>query len=276
MNSLTVREVEKLLGISRSVIDNLIDAGFVAPTRGKRREYLFSFQDLIVLRAAQGLSSAKIAPRKIARSLKRLRDELPNELPLSGLRITAVGNDVVVKKDASQWRADSGQYLLDFEVAPGAGLVSVMNRLSIAAPESAQQCFDQGCELEASDRDRAVQAYERAIALDPGFAAAHVNLGCLLHALGRIEQAERVYRDALTHCPDHALLHFNLGVALEDGRRPEEAAIAYESVLRLDAGFADAHYNLARLKELGGQRQDALRHYSEYRRLLIGGQTPDD
>lgn len=265
MNTLTVREVEKLLGISRAVINNLIDAGFVAPTRGKRREYLFSFQDLIVLRTAQGLSTAKIPPRKIARSLQRLRDELPEELPLSGLRITAIGNDIVVKKGASQWRADSGQYLLDFEVTPAQGSVSVLNR---AGPqESAQDWFERGCELEAGDRELALDAYAKAIAKDSEFSAAYVNLGCLLHAMGKAEQAEQVYRAALVHCPDQALLHFNLGVALEDRRRPEEAALAYEAALRLDVDFADAHFNLARLKELRGQTQDALRHYSEYRRL---------
>jgi tetratricopeptide (TPR) repeat protein len=265
MNNLTVREVEKLLGISRSVINNLIDAGFVAPTRGKRREYLFSFQDLIVLRTAQGLSTAKIPPRKIARSLQRLRDELPDELPLSGLRITAVGNDIVVKKGASQWRADSGQYLLDFEVTPAEGSVSVLNRPR--ADDCAQYWFDRGAELEPSDREQALGAYAKAIAKEPAFAAAYVNLGYLLHTMGNLEQAERVYREALVHCPDQALLHFNLGVALEDRRHPEEAAGAYEAALRLDADFADAHYNLARLKELHGQTQDALRHYSEYRRL---------
>jgi tetratricopeptide (TPR) repeat protein len=184
---------------------------------------------------------------------------------LSGLRITAVGNDIVVKKGVSQWRVDSGQYLLDFEVTPVEGSVSVLNRAS--PDESAQHWFDLGCELEASDREQAIEAYAKAIAKAPGLVAAHVNLGYLLHTMGKIERAEQVYREALIHCPDQALLHFNLGVALEDRRLPEEAALAYEAALRLDADFADAHYNLARLKELRGQTQDALRHYSEYRRL---------
>ena len=39
----SLREVGKLLGLSRSILSRLIDAGFVSPTRGSRREYRFSW-----------------------------------------------------------------------------------------------------------------------------------------------------------------------------------------------------------------------------------------
>jgi hypothetical protein len=47
-----VRAVERLLRLPRSTIRSLVDAGFVAPARGPRNAWLFSFQDLIVLRTA--------------------------------------------------------------------------------------------------------------------------------------------------------------------------------------------------------------------------------
>jgi hypothetical protein len=84
MESYTLRDIEAMLGISRSVIDGLIGAGFVSPTRGKKREYRFTFQDLVILRTALDLRAANIPPRKISRSLKRLRESLPEELPMSG------------------------------------------------------------------------------------------------------------------------------------------------------------------------------------------------
>jgi hypothetical protein len=67
----SLREVGKLLGLSRSILGRLIDAGFVSPTRGRRREYRFSFRDLVLLRAAQGLTEAKIPSSRILRSLRR-------------------------------------------------------------------------------------------------------------------------------------------------------------------------------------------------------------
>jgi len=47
-----VRDVERVLRLSRSTIRSLVTAGFVTPARGRRREFRFSFQDLIVLRAS--------------------------------------------------------------------------------------------------------------------------------------------------------------------------------------------------------------------------------
>jgi hypothetical protein len=47
----SLRDVGKLLGLPRYICGP-IDAGFVSPSRGRRREYQFSFQDLVVLRAA--------------------------------------------------------------------------------------------------------------------------------------------------------------------------------------------------------------------------------
>ena len=64
----------------------------------------------------------RIPPRKILRSLQpAARRRCPSELPLTGLRISAVGNDVAVREGGAQWHADSGQLLMDFEVAPAHG-----------------------------------------------------------------------------------------------------------------------------------------------------------
>ena len=55
MQTYTLRNLQAMLGLSRGVITGLVDAGFVTPTRGKRREYRFSFQDVVLLRTAYGL-----------------------------------------------------------------------------------------------------------------------------------------------------------------------------------------------------------------------------
>ena len=117
-----------MLGISRSAISSLMAAGFVSPGRGRRREYRFTFQDVVMLRTAHSLREAKIPGRKILRSLRRLRDTLPSELPLSGLRITAAGNELAVRTGDAQWQVDSGQLLLDFEVRPSGASVSVLSK----------------------------------------------------------------------------------------------------------------------------------------------------
>src|SRR4029453_3934522 len=110
MQTYSVRDIERVLHLSRSTIRGLIGVGFGTPTRGPRREYRFSFQDLIVLRAARALIQAKVSRRRIRRSLEDLRKHLPETMPLSGLSICAVGDRVVVRDGNSQYQGDSGQY----------------------------------------------------------------------------------------------------------------------------------------------------------------------
>lgn len=266
MSSYTLRDVERLLGLPRPVVQGFVDAGFVAPVRGERNELRFSFQDLILLRTARGLANAKIPARRISQSLARLREALPESLPLSGIRITAVGTRVVVQQGASQWQVDSGQYLLDLEQERAPGAVAVRPPEPVAG-DDAPGLLRRAGELEATDADAAVASYRGAIERDRHFLAAYVNLGCLMQARGDVASAETVYRDAIAEFPEEPLLHFNLGTALEDLKRPAEATHAYEKALALDGEFADAHYNLARLYETRGQPQEAIRHLAGYRRL---------
>lgn len=279
METFTLRGIETMLGISRAVIGSLIASGFVSPSRGQRNEYRFTFQDVVLLRTAYSLRQAQIPQRKILRSLKRLKETLPSEVPLSGLRISAVGSEVAVQEGAARRHVDSGQLLFDFEVQPAGASVSFLSAdrpvpsspppAPVAAPprERPEEWFERGSALEADDRSRAEAAYRRAIALAPGYVDPYLNLGVMLCDAGRCADAVALYRAAVRHCPDVALLHFNLAVALEDLERNAEALAAYEACLRLEPKMADAHYNAARLHELSGHRSQAIRHYSEYRRL---------
>lgn len=267
MRQYGVRDVEKLLRLPRSTVRSLVQAGFVAPSRGPRGAWQFSFQDLIVLRTAQELWAAKVPRRRIARSMKELRRHLPEAMPLSGLRICAVADRVVVREGASQWQADSGQYLLAFEGDPAKGSLSVVDQVK-AQPASARQWFDKASALEPRDTEAALAAYERAIALDPGLLDAQINRGCLLHDAGRLAEAERAYRGALDACRNAPVLFYNLATVLEDLGRKEQAIEAYKDALKGDPRLADCHYNLALLYKDLGRSKEAIRHMAQYRKLL--------
>lgn len=127
---------------------------------------------------------------------------------------------------------------------------------------SAEDWYEQACELEDDAPGEALEAYRRALELDAAHADARVNLGRLLHARGDVAAAEVHYLRALAAAPRHATAWFNLGVALEDRDRPAEALTAYERALANDPTLTDAHFNAALLCERAGRPQDALRHLS--------------
>ena len=236
MHQFGVRDVQKLLHLPRGTIRTLVGAGFVSPIRGPRNAWLFSFQDLIVLRTAQALAAAKVLSRRIARAMKALREHLPQPMPLSGLSIAAEADKVVVREGANRWQADTGQYLLSFEGGTADGSLRVLERPSPAVVEE--------------DVD------------------GHINRGCQLHEAGLLAEAERAYRDGIKRSAGEPLLFYNLGVLLEDMGRKAEAIEAYESALRLDESLADGHYNVALLYEALGKPREAIRHMAHYRRLM--------
>lgn len=275
MTGYTTEEVARLLGLSPAQIRSYTRAGFLSPARGARGDLRFSFQDLVLLKAAKGLMAARVPAAKVRGSLRRLKQQLPRGRALSELRITAEGHRVVARDGAVAWNPESGQLVLDFDVAALAHRAAPLARRQAAAARrveedlDAEQWFALGLELEVSDPDEARDAYRRALELDPHHAEAHVNLGRLLVESGRAEEAETHFRAVLADQPGHATAWFNLGIALEDRRRPAEAIKAYEQAIAADRRLADAYYNLARLYEQAGKRAAALRNLSKYR-LITG------
>ncbi len=264
------------MGLSLAQVRSFLRSGLLSPERGPRGEQRFSFQDIVILRTAKELMAARIHPRNVRRSLRKLRAQLPKGRPLSAVRISAEGDRVVVRDEGTVWNPESGQVQFDFAVADLATKVAPLARKTAEALQAsggeldACDWYNHAFDLEAVAPQDAQQAYLRAVAQDPGYADAHVNLGRLLHEEGKLAEARAHYEQALAAQPENATAAFNLGVALEDLDRPGEAIMAYEKAIRSDPGYADAHYNLACLYEQTGKRAAALRHMAKYKRLTEG------
>jgi tetratricopeptide (TPR) repeat protein len=260
-----------MLGLSAGQIRAYATKGFVKPERGPRGELRFGFQDLVILRTANELHTARIPERKVRRVLERVRDQLPAGRSLAAVRIAADGERVVVRDGDAVFEPESGQALFDFSVAEIAEKSAPLARRNARIAEqkdlTAEEWYDLGCEVEPIDADEARTAYQRALELDPNLSDAHVNLGRLLHEDDAPAAAEKHYRRALEIDPENETAAFNLGVALDDLGRLREAIVAYRRALELDPNNVDAHYNLAGIYERRGEKAAALRHLAIYRRL---------
>lgn len=273
----TVADVSNLAGLSAGQIRAYAQAGLVRPQPGPSGELRFSFQDLVFLRTAKRLSSARLPRGRVKRTLKKLLERW-SDRPLSSLQLDATGNEVFVRDGAKLWDPETGQCLFDFACEPiGADIASLDTRRAehtaqegpaTAAGLRSEDWYQLGCDLEDTSPDRALGAYRRALQLDPVHLGARLNMGRLFHELGDLETAESHYRQALAVHPDDPTATFNLAVALEDRGHLQEAIALYETTIHLDPLCADAYYNLARLCEQLGDPATALRHLKAYRRLL--------
>ncbi len=273
MAGYTTREVEKLIGLSPARIRALARSGVLGPARGKGNCYLFGFADLVLLRTARALLDAHVPHRRVLRALRRLKDQLPADRSLTGIRIAAEGDEVVAYDEGHVWDAESGQLRLAFHVSELAEQVEPFARRAVdegstGAPDSVDHWLDVGLELEVHAPDQARRAYEKVLDLDPRHADALANLGRLLYEQGATEAAIVHYRRAVDAADgEHPVAAFNLGLALEDMGRYQAASDSYRIAILADPAFADAHYNLARVHERLGDRMSALRYLKSYRAL---------
>ena len=273
MKSYTTRDVARLLGLSEAQVRSQARAGFLILDRGPRNSYRFSFQDLVLLRTARDLAGARVPPCRIKGALCKLASELPSGRSLSELRITAEGQRVIVVDGATAWNPESEQFHINFAVADSVGRRQPKARRleclgqPASTPVGARAWFELGADLEDTSPQESREAYARALALDPEYADAHVNLGRLLQLDGKTAEAVEHYSCSLRAGTSDPTAAFNLGTALETLGRWVDAIRAYSHALTMDRGFADAHFNLARLYEQAGRRVAALRHLREYQKL---------
>ncbi len=271
MPGYSTREVAELLDLTAAKVRSFARDGLLSP-RPEDGNWSFSFQDIVLLRAAKELERQRLSARKIRRALRALRERLPARRPLTSLRIAAAGDQVVVHEQGRAWQPESGQTLLDFTVAEMALAAAPIVQAHAAAQADtltdAEDWFLTGLDLESvGAAHQAAEAYTEATRLDPEHAEARINLGRLAHAHHDTRAATAHYRAALAAQPQHPTALFNLGVALEDDNDLPGAIEAYRSVLRVAPDHADTHYNLARLLETTGEAAAALRHLARYREL---------
>lgn len=265
-----MRDVQRMLGVSRAVVTRLIEAKFVTPEM-RGREQRFSFRDVVLLRTAHSLRAAGVPPRKIVRALEHLRQTLTRDgrQDLTAFRLAAAGGEVAVRHHDEQWLAESGQMLMDLEPKPVCGPASTYPLGTRRQPvETAAEQFRLGAAMEnGGDFASAEIAYRRAIELEPEYLDAYLHLGCVLCERERFEDAIVLFRRAIEQQPGESVLHFNLGVALEDSGELHDALDAYKATIRLSPDFADAHFNAARIHQELGDMSNAIRHFNSYRSL---------
>lgn len=271
MKAYSTREVADLLGTTPERIRALARSALVDPSRDARGRLRFSFQDIVMLRTAQGLLRQRSGAKRVWRAIRTVGRQL-HDRPLSAIKMHLEGDEVLVSAGNTTWNPESGQTLFDFSGEVSAERVSLAEKRSAALAsrlaKSGEDWFELGVALESVGATLdAEAAYRNAFHVEPANVDSRINLGRLRHAARALDEAESLYRDALELCPRHGIALFNLGVVLEDKGAADEAMEAYRQALGCEPPVIEAHYNLARLYEERGDEQAALRHLASFKRL---------
>lgn len=115
--------------------------------------------------------------------------------------------------------------------------------------------------LELNRHDDAVAQYGRALELYPDYVEALANLGAALRRQNRLDESEAALRRAVALDPQNPNVQFHLGTTLQRARRLEEALTHLREALRLKPGFADARKNLGLVLRRSGRFAEAEAFY---------------
>lgn len=268
----SVRQVSDMLDLSPRQIRALVADGALTPTIGARGKFLFSFQDLVVLRSVAELIRSGVALPKVRAAVASLLDQLPDDASLTAASLDASGTSVVASVDTTTWDPVTRQLVLDLDIGATTHCITSVADVSppAANERTATEWYVYADEIESSDPLAAEEAYRRALEIDNTLAEAHLNLGRLLHADGKVEEALDEYRAARTIDGKDAVIHYNIGVASQDLGEFDDAVGAYERAIELAPRFADARYNLSTLYEELGDTALAVQHLRAYRDLVEG------
>jgi tetratricopeptide (TPR) repeat protein len=256
-------QARRLLGLSERRLKSWEEQKLVAPSEK------YGFRELLALRTLVKLRKDRVPVSQIRRALDALRGI---DHPLTELRLYADGKKIRVEVDGKAMDA-SGQLLLNFEAAELRRLVEfpARNRVSEERDRrmTAERWFQRGLDLEQSGapHEEVIEAYQKAIDLDPKSAGALVNLGTIYFNARKWTEAERHYMQALQVDPDYALAHFDLANLYDERGDRAKAQHHYEAALQASPNYADAHYNLALLFQGSNQPMKAVQHWRAYLKL---------
>jgi tetratricopeptide (TPR) repeat protein len=239
----------------------------------------YAFSDLIAIQTLIKLREKRIPPRKIAQALDSLHRKLAwIKEPLTELRIVSDRGKIAVHVAGQKMEALSGQILFDFDAAELGGLMAFPQRKHAENTlREAETWFQKGLDLEETGApvEQAMDAYRKALELNPAAAGALVNLGTIHYRLRQFGEAERYYAQAIAADPAYALAEFNLGNLFDEQSRMKEAVSHYRRALELNPSYADAHFNLALICERSGDPLKAVSHWKTYLKLDRSGQWAD-
>ncbi|MEE3624239.1 tetratricopeptide repeat-containing glycosyltransferase family protein [Nitrospirillum sp. BR 11752] len=129
-------------------------------------------------------------------------------------------------------------------------------------PTSIDIRFNLGVLLQADGRrDEAVAQYRQALILNPFEARVHNALGIAHHDAGDLAQAMSCFEDALASDPDDPQAHNNMGHLLQVENRLDDALAFFDWALALRPDYPEALNNTGVVLQMQGRLDQAIDHY---------------
>jgi tetratricopeptide (TPR) repeat protein len=240
--------------------------GLVRQSAGARKDRVYSFADLLIIRQVASELERGTPLRTILRTLLAERE---GQLALDFHAGSDTPRAKVVELQARKPRTPN--------VGTGAPLPADSTSVPFSDPQAAlaAKYFIEGSRLddgESQQMEEAAAAYRKALVVDPDLVPAIVNLANIHYARDGLIEAQALYERAIGLDPHCFEAHFNLGNIHHDLGRYASALACYRGAVTLNPTYADAHFYLAVTLEKAGHSAEAKPHWKAYQDLAPDGE----
>jgi tetratricopeptide (TPR) repeat protein len=142
--------------------------------------------------------------------------------------------------------------------------IEVFDRAIEISPGYDEARYNLGVAYAKMDRwPEAIEAYERVLKINPDYIEAYNNLGVAYGKIGRVTEAIEFYQHAIKLKPDYAEAYYNLGRLFGNNGRTDEAIDAYKQAIKIKPDLAQAHNNLGRIFANSDRWHEAIEAYKQ-------------
>lgn len=130
--------------------------------------------------------------------------------------------------------------------------------------------------LERHMEDKAIEAFIKALNIDPNYLSAYVNLGYTYQHKEDYEKAIQSFEKAVILNPKSAKLYNTIGLIYDKMDKPDIAVKMYKKAVSLDPTYANSHYMLGQLYQNRGNIDKSVAEFTKHIRIHETGNMVED
>jgi protein O-GlcNAc transferase len=176
-----------------------------------------------------------------------------------------------IKNNSSVWYNLGTLY---YEQGENFKAFDCLNKALIIDDSQAPYHYIMGLILEKIQINKAIEAYQKAIEIDPKLVDAYNNLGNIFLVQGEVEQAEIFFRKAVTANPLHFGSYLNLGnLLIEQYQQVDEAISYYQKAFNFNPNDPNILNNLSVAYSLKDNHESQVLFYQGFYFHTLGNFT---
>jgi len=170
---------------------------------------------------------------------KKVEEAQKDQKQFTGLKATF--DQAAALFQQKQYAESAAMFEKALPLAKDKNVPIVLSQMAQAYGKAAET--DPTPDARAADQQKAIDTYQKALAMSPNDAGLHNNLGSIYAQMGKVEDAKTEFQKAADLNPTQASsYYYNLGVVMVNQGKMDDASVALKKATDIDPKNANAFY----------------------------------